>query len=214
MNFTRKYDFFSDREGRAAFIAKTFATEITESASLLDVGCDYNTLKKIVGPKVIGVDLYGDPDFKIDFEKEKLTRFRDGEFDMVVCTEVLEHLENFHEMFDELMRVSNRFVLISLPNCMSLFARADIFFRGNAGKFYGLPFTKPDDRHRWFFSHTDTEKFFQQYVSRHPVSIRRRFLHCNFSNSWKGILVRTLVRLFGINTAAQSYWILLEKKSS
>lgn len=212
MNFSRKYDFFNNREGRAAFIAKTFAPEIAASANILDVGCDYNTLKKIVGSKVIGVDLYGEPDFKVDFEKEKLSRFRDSEFDMVVCTEVLEHLENFHEMFDELMRTSNRFVLISLPNCMSLFARIGILFQGNAGKFYGLPSTKPDDRHRWFFSHTDIEKFFQHYTTHHSVSIRRRFLHCNFSNSWKGILVRSLVKLFGINTAAQSYWILLEKK--
>lgn len=213
MTYPKKYEFFSDREGRAAFISQVFTKQLSESQSVLDVGCDYNTLKKIVGTKVTGIDLYGEPDIRVDFEKEKLTRFQDGQFDMVVCTEVLEHLENFHEMLDELVRVSRRYILISLPNCMPLFTRFDILFSGKTGKFYGLPLMKPDDRHRWFFSHTDIERFFQAYTRKHSLTIAKRFLHCNFSASWKGRLVRLLVKMFDLDVAAQSYWILLEKKS-
>ncbi len=212
MNFPKKYDYFADREGRAAFIAKTFKSEIVQADSILDVGCDYNTLKKIIGEKVTGIDLYGAPDIIVDFEKEKLSRFSNNQFNLVVCTEVLEHLENFHQMLNELVRVSNKHVLISLPNCMSIFARFNILLHGNAGKYYGLPFQMPEDRHRWFFSHLDIEHFFQNYQKDNSVRIVRRFLHCNFSNSWKGNLMRSLVKVFGINTASQSYWILLEKK--
>ncbi len=212
MNFPKKYDHFVDREGRAAFIAKTFKNEIDQASSILDVGSDYNSLKKIVGEKVLGVDLYGEPDIVIDFEKEKLTKFSDNQFGLVVCTEVLEHLENFHEMLDELVRVSNKYIVISLPNCMSIFARFNILFRGNAGKYYGLPFHKPQDRHRWFFSHKDIERFFQDYQKNNNVRILKRFLQCNFSSSWKGKLVRFFVKTFNINAASQSYWILLEKK--
>lgn len=212
MPLPKRYEYFNNREGRAAFIAKIFEKEIAQSQSALDVGCDYNTFKKIVGEKVTGVDLYGDPDIKIDLEKEKLSRFTDRQFDFVVSTEVLEHLENFHEMVDELFRVSNRYVLISLPNCVDIFTRFNIFFRGKTGKFYGLPFEKPDDRHRWFFSHAELERFFQHYARIHSVQISRRFLHCNYSSSWKGFLVRTFVKIFNVDIAAQSYWILLEKK--
>lgn len=212
MSYPKRYEFFTDRKGRAAFIAKTFEKEIAQSKSILDVGCDYNTLKKIVGQKVTGIDLYGDPDYKVDFEKEKLSRFKDGEFDTVICTEVLEHLENLHEMIDELVRVSNRYTLISLPNCMNLFTRISILFLGKAGKFYGLPLIKPDDRHRWFFSHTDIERFFQDYTKKKSLSIVKRFLHCNYSPSLRGILVRTVIRLFDIDNASQSYWILISKK--
>jgi len=207
----KNYSFFSDRKGRARFIAKTFEHELSKSHSVLDVGCDYNTLKKILGPKVTGVDLSGDPDFKIDFEKEQLSRFSDREFDCVICTEVLEHLENLHDMIDELTRVSNKYILISLPNCMDIFTRFNIFFRGRAGKFYGLPISKPDDRHRWFFNFLDAEKFFQDHVKKHSLKITRKFLHCNFSNTWKGFLVRFFVKIFNIDIAAQSYWILMEK---
>jgi len=161
---------------------------------------------------VTGVDLYGTPDFKVDFEKEKLSRFKEREFDLVVCTEVLEHLENFYEMIDELVRVSNRHILISLPNCMNLFAQLSILFQGNAGKFYGLPFQKPEDRHRWFFGYRDIDRFFQNYTTKHPVQISQKFLHCNFSSNWKGTLIRIFVKTFNINIAGQSYWILLKKK--
>lgn len=212
MNFQKRYDQFNNREERALFISKVFSKEITVSNTILDVGCDFNNLKHIVGGKVTGIDLYGNPDFTIDLEKEKLSRFKDKEFDMVVCTEVLEHLENFHELIDEIFRVSNRYVLISLPNCADFFTRINILLNGQIGKFYGLPIRKPEDRHRWFFSHIDVERYFLEYSQKNHYTILRRFLVCNYGNSWKGFLVRLFIRLFNINSAGQSYWILIEKK--
>ncbi len=213
MKFQKRYDQFNNRKERAAFIVKVFSKEIEVSKSIIDVGCDFNNLKHIIGQKVTGVDLYGKSDFKIDFEKEKLSRFKDNEFDMTVCTEVLEHLENFHEMIDELFRVSNKYVLISLPNCADFFTRINILLTGNVGKFYGLPHEKPEDRHRWFFSHVNLENFFQRYSQKNQHGILRRFLVCNYGNSWKGSLVRFFIKLFSIDSAGQSYWILIEKKN-
>ncbi len=209
----KNYSFFSDRKGRAEFIARTFRKEFEASRKVLDVGCDYNSLKDILGPKVTGVDLYGNPDYKIDFEREKLSRFKDNMFDSVVCTEVLEHLENLHEMMGELSRVSNRYIIVSLPNCMNLFTRISILFCGKAGKFYGLPNKRPDDRHRWFFSHVDIDQFFQKYAAENSLVIAKKFLHCNYSNHWKGKLTRIFVRFLDLDSASQSYWILLEKLS-
>lgn len=42
--------------------------------------------------------------------------FDDDSFDLVLCTEVLEHLEEPHLALDELCRVSNRYVILSVPN--------------------------------------------------------------------------------------------------
>ena len=211
MKFQKRYDQFNNREERALFISKVFSKEIESSTTILDVGCDFNNLKHIVGEKVTGIDLYGSPDFKIDLEKEKLSRFKDGEFDMVVCTEVLEHLENFHELTDEIFRVSSNRVLISLPNCTDFFTRINILLTGRTGKFYGLPIQKPDDRHRWFFSHIDIEKFFLEYSKKNNYQIAKRFLVCNYGNSWRGILVRLFIKIFNVESAGQSYWILIEK---
>jgi 2-polyprenyl-3-methyl-5-hydroxy-6-metoxy-1,4-benzoquinol methylase len=42
--------------------------------------------------------------------------YRDNSFDIVICTEVLEHLENPGEALDEIVRVSKRYCLFSVPN--------------------------------------------------------------------------------------------------
>lgn len=213
MKFAKNYAYFADREGRARFIAETFKTEIAEAKKILDVGSDYNSLKKIVGDKVLGVDLYGEPDIIVDFEKEKLTRFENNEFDLIVCTEVLEHLDNLHEMVDELFRVSRRYVVISLPNCLSLFAKWNIVWRTRIGKYYGLPFEKPEDRHRWLFSYKDIDRFFRHYSQQHGYHIRREFLQCSYTDSWRGRIMRMLVKMFNIDSACQSCWLLIEKES-
>lgn len=212
MKFEKNYSFFADREGRARFIADTFNDEISTSEKILDVGSDYNSLKKLVGAKVLGVDLYGEPDIKVDFEKEKLTRFKDGEFDMVVCTEVLEHLENLHEMVDELIRVSDRYILISLPNCISLFAKWNLLFHSKIGKYYGLPFEKPEDRHRWLFTYQDIDRFFRHHADKKGYVIKREFLQCSYTDSSRGKIMRLFVKTFNIDSACQSCWLLLEKK--
>lgn len=212
MSFPKKYAHFTDRRGRAAFIAAAFAPGIAAAKRILDVGSDYNTLKKLVGEKVLGVDLYGEPDIRIDFEKEQLKQFRAQSFDLVVCTEVLEHLENLHAMTRELLRVSRRHVLISLPNSLNVFAKWNIAFHDRAGKFYGLPFEKPEDRHRWFFGYKDVDRYFQHIAETTPFRIREKFLLMNFSSSWKGRLLQWFVRLTSYNNVSASYWILLERR--
>lgn len=213
MKLGRKFDHFIDRKGRAAFIAKTFATEIGQAKRILDVGSDYNTLKKLVGDKVLGVDLYGEPDITIDFEKEQLKQFRAKQFDFVVCTEVLEHLENLHVMTHELLRVSRKYVLISLPNTLNVFAKWNMLMHDSAGKYYGLPFSPPEDRHRWFFGYKDIDRYFEHLSRTTGFRIKDKFLVMNFSQSWKGRLLSWFVQLTGYNNASASYWILLERRS-
>ncbi len=42
--------------------------------------------------------------------------YKNNSFDLVICTEVLEHLENPKKAYRELLRVSRKYVLISVPN--------------------------------------------------------------------------------------------------
>lgn len=56
---------------------------------------------------------------KIDFSvqnAEKLSKYRDNEFDLVICCEVLEHVNNFEQALKELKRISKKYILISVPN--------------------------------------------------------------------------------------------------
>lgn len=58
-------------------------------------------------------------DFSVDFSvqnAEALGLYGDGAFDLVVCCEVLEHLENPEAGLRELYRISGRYVLVSVPH--------------------------------------------------------------------------------------------------
>src|SRR3989339_1701935 len=96
--------FFKDRAGRANFIKNEFHKYIGESESILDVGCSGNDLKKIVGKKVFGIDISGTPDKNVDLEKESLSSFSDSSYDLIVCTEVLEHIDNLYAVLDDMSR--------------------------------------------------------------------------------------------------------------
>ncbi len=64
-----------------------------------------------IGIKYVGVDIIGDPDIMINLERDKLKIFDDNNFHTVICTEVLEHLDHIHEVFDELCRVAKNTLL-------------------------------------------------------------------------------------------------------
>jgi len=98
--------------------------------SILDVGCGegftLNRLKannieeKLEGIEysedaiVIGKKIY--PEIKITKGNIYKLPYKDNSFDLVLCTEVLEHLENPEEGLRELIRVSKKYLVISVPN--------------------------------------------------------------------------------------------------
>ncbi len=105
----------------------------------------------------------------VDLERDKLP-FPDNSFDCVLCLDVLEHIENIHEIFDELCRVTCRYVIVSLPNPWADFynmLRFGDYDVDRPLKFYGLPLEPPEDRHKWFFSNEEAEKFIPESCTEH-----------------------------------------------
>lgn len=130
------------------------------AGTVLDVGCRSRELETALSEfpvSYVGMDIdesgdiHGDVGSGIPLE--------DGEVDVVVALDVLEHADDIHHAFDELCRVSRRNVVISLPNCYEIAARIK-YLRGRpiSGK-YGLPVDKPGDRHRWVFGFLEAQKF-------------------------------------------------------
>jgi len=149
---------FNSRNSRATFIYELFEQYFNNS--VLDVGCFNAPLRsQLKGLSYTGIDIDGDPDLKINLEEQERLPFQDCSFELTICTEVLEHLNNLHSVFDELFRVTSKYLIISLPNSWCN-ARVKIE-RGN-GDFlhYGLPTLKPLDRHKWFFNATHSIDFF------------------------------------------------------
>ena len=99
-------------------------------ASLLDVGCGEGMYcrwftRNSEIERVVGVDLSegrlerarrAAPDAEFHRCDGAALPFADDSFDLVMCSEVIEHVPDPFAMAAELARVSSRYVLISVPN--------------------------------------------------------------------------------------------------
>ena len=91
--------------------------------TILDVGCGNGAITNVLGEKylVTGIDrsekaLSFVKTNKIKAEASDLP-FADNSFDLVFCSEVLEHLPEdvFQKTIDELKRVAGKYIMISVP---------------------------------------------------------------------------------------------------
>ena len=164
---------FTDRESKGQYVALRYESILR--GRVLDVGADEQHVAKHLpdGVSYTGVGLGGSPDIELDLELGRLP-FEDDHFDCVLCLDVLEHLEGAHTMFDELCRVSRRYVVISLPNPHREFYTMlceGNYCEGRHLKFYGLPTEPPEDRHRWFFSIEEAKAFIEHRAKSNEMEI-------------------------------------------
>jgi SAM-dependent methyltransferase len=158
--------------GRGAFVAAVLCDCLP--GSVLDVGSGRSSeyLKQTLGEAYHSLDLASSyqfrrpsantmPDAVIDLERGELP-FDDKAFDTVICTDVLEHVDNIYRAYDELFRVARRYVIISLPNNWPKLIGSFLIGRNvthRAG--YGLPpQPKPaGQRHKYFFNFEEACEF-------------------------------------------------------
>jgi len=206
-----KQKYYTDRKGRQHFLAANFGKYL--QGSVLDVGCSDNHLKNILkGQRILGVDINKNADVVLNLEKQKLP-FKKGEFDTVICLEVLEHLNNFYEVFEDLLKIAKKYVIISLPNNYDIYTISSIF-RGKPMKQYGLPPTPPEDRHKWLFSLKEAIRFLKVNQRKYNYKIKEQLIHFNFKitikNFWK-VPFYYFIKLFRKNLVATNIWFVLEK---
>lgn len=163
---------YHDRATKAHYIASKYAPVL--GGSVLDVGCDEAPLRSLVGDpaRYVGVDCGGSPDIRVDLDRDALP-CADRAFDTVLCTDVLEHLERCHAVFDECCRVTADRLIVSLPNPLANLMHS---LAGNgAGRMrhYGLPVDPPADRHRWFFGFDDAKRFLMESGARNGMLVEQ-----------------------------------------
>jgi SAM-dependent methyltransferase len=205
------YVTFKERSDRSRYIADRFNSYL--QGKVLDIGCDKAVLKGLVNDiEYTGVDIGGTPDIRINLEEVDRLPFNDKQFDCVICSDVLEHLENLHHIFSELVRVSNKYVIISLPNNWANARRPIEKGRGSMAH-YGLPIDPPKDRHKWFFNMTEAIDFIDSRTGRHPVSIVKKII-----NEKPRLLILRLIRKIiypnperYMNRYAHTVWAIIQR---
>lgn len=201
---------FRHRLDRSQFIAAHLRKYL--SGKVLDVGCDEGHLRTLVPDiEYTGIDVGGKPDLLVDLETAERLPFGDRAFDTVLCSDVLEHLDNLHRVFAELVRVSGRWLVISLPNNWTN-ARRPIERGAGSFAFYGLPAEKPKDRHKWFFGLSEARDFYYAQQSRFPI----RVVECFANEKRRAVVVVGLRRLRYpglryLNRYAHTLWAVYER---
>ncbi|MGE3172041.1 MAG: class I SAM-dependent methyltransferase [Planctomycetota bacterium] len=137
---------------------------------VLDVGADGSQMRQALpaGCDYVGIGIGEPPTIPVDLERQGVP-YAGRTFDCVLCLDVLEHVDRPHELFDHLCRVSRGHVIVSLPNCWGAFwtmLRHGPYRPDRATKFYGLPTSPPEDRHKWFFHPGEAEAFVRERARR------------------------------------------------
>jgi len=163
------YVSFRQRADRSHYIARRFSGYL--SGKVLDVGCDKAVLKKILpGIEYTGIDVTGTPDIVLNLDQIERLPFGDDAFACTVCSDVLEHLDNLHRNFAELVRVTKNHLIISLPNNWANARRPIERGKGSIAH-YGLPPTVPADRHKWFFGFSEAVNFLREQEKLFPIRL-------------------------------------------
>lgn len=183
---------YLDRKGRNEFAAMQIL-QSESTTKILNIGgggarhlaqCINN--KRIV---VTEVDIQGDCDLKINLDTIERFPYEDASFDVVCAFDVLEHLENFHLINEEMYRAAKDYVLISLPNSASeiisnviynRYQKSQDINRGVFSIFYGLPLRKPNDRHRWWLYFQDIIRYYFLFSLEKNVKIEYWIPALNF----------------------------------
>ncbi len=224
----RSIPLYTSREDKPRWAVSLFKDIFSEAKKILDVGCDQKQLGRLIPGKTLytGIDIQGNPDIKVDLDREGKVPFDDKTFDLVFCAEVLEHLEGFHLIFDELCRVSSKYLLISLPNALAgvgLYYANKLYSEdpqarkvfGRHMKFYGLPLDKPVDRHRWFFNTEEAIEFIIYRSRRNNFEIEKVLHTIDCENKYINLLryVRSgFSRKRMTNKFNNTTWFLIRRK--
>jgi len=114
------------------FIAETLNNlPKNKKYKLLDVGASNKILQKII-PKNIryeSLDIGGKQDYVVDLDKGKIP-IKSNFFDIIICTETLEHTLYPHKVMDELLRIAKKDALfiLSMPNELNIYIRLQYLF--------------------------------------------------------------------------------------
>jgi len=131
---------FADRRDQDAGILKhldvgagqgQLISRLKERFNVSSSACDYHSDRfNVQGVEMLDVNLNNDP-----------LPYPDNSFDIVTCSEVVEHLENYRRLISEIYRVTKKdgLVVLTTPNVINLKSRVKNLWSGFPELFGPLP---------------------------------------------------------------------------
>ena len=177
------YKKYTSKNPLMGIIISKFMTDLSETISpledvnsVIDIGCGEGFIINCLNrPDITGVDISKKA---LDIAKRKNPgcnfctgsvydlSFKESSFDLVIATEVLEHLENPEKALQEIGRISSSYCLFSVPN--EPYFRTMNFLRGKNLKRFGN-----DIEHVQNWSSREFVKLIEKYFN--VVDVKKPF---------------------------------------
>ncbi len=153
--------------------------------SIADIGDRNGAIQEFARGDVSTVDKNNTDLALFDWDASLLP-FRDRQFDAVFCLDTLEHIADVHTRFADLLRVSKKYAIISLPNCWKKTVKEMVRGRSVRNS-YGLPVEKPMDRHRWYMNTEEIEDFLFYNAAKNGYLVEGVVYHVPITAWWHRI---------------------------
>lgn len=99
--------------------------------------------------------------------------FENGQYELVVGLDVLEHIDDFQKALNEFERIASRCVVVALPNMAHVLFRWRFLLHGRLNSKYDLKYGYGLDRHRWLMVLPQTNRYFDAYCAEHGLALER-----------------------------------------
>ena len=140
-------------------------------SSVLDVGCRDCIFEEFVpdGWAYSGLDLFQNEKNSVTYVQSVEERIPepDRAFSCVVALDVVEHVDRMSQVMNELWRVTDKKLIVALPNMAFAIYRWQFFLKGTLGEKYRLSSHGHDDgdRHRWVTTADESVRYMREFVS-------------------------------------------------
>ena len=141
--------------------------------SLLDVGCRDCVLQTYLNPGInyYGNDLFQNEDNNVNYVGDINLIKIDKKFDCVTAIDILEHTDDPYKIFDNLVTLTKKILIINLPNCYDLKSVYKFSVKGQLGEKYNFGVENRLDRHRWLMSYKQIRNFYDHKAKEHNLTL-------------------------------------------
>jgi SAM-dependent methyltransferase len=147
--------------------------------SVLDIGCRGAEARAVLPPDVeyFGNDLIQNSAATVAYVGDALTVPFGRTFDCVMALDVVEHLDDPYRLMARMFELSERHVLVSLPNVYDLVHKYKFLFQSTLGGKYEFDVDNRLDRHRWIMNYDEIHRFFRAQAAKHHARVSTRDLY-------------------------------------